>query len=131
MFDSVTMLVGFLGVLAVLCDQAFVVADHAGGLFLLNHQRLLEDTYLLLHLIDLRLVTVEILVTLFLNRYTVVLKSFPGVRMLFFQRLDLRVLLLESNLKVATALANPGVTCDLGLQTGLNRLELLILSLQC
>ncbi len=47
--------------------------------------------------------------------------------MLFLEGLNLGVPLLEKNLKVATALADPGVTGDLGLQTGLNRLELLTL----
>ncbi|MCY1458700.1 hypothetical protein D9M71_761010 [compost metagenome] len=56
--EGVAMLSSFLGVLAVFGDQAFVVADHAAGFFLLNHQRLLEQGHLLLHLVDLSLVAV-------------------------------------------------------------------------
>ncbi|MNE67680.1 hypothetical protein D3C80_1633020 [compost metagenome] len=59
------------------------------------------------------------------------LKRLPGVRMLFLEGLNLGAPLLETNLKVATALADPSVTSDLGLKAGLSGLELLVLSLQC
>ncbi|MNT81535.1 hypothetical protein D3C71_1974110 [compost metagenome] len=59
------------------------------------------------------------------------LECFPGMRVLFLQRFDLGVLLADTNLKVTAALADAGVTGDLGLQAGLNGLELFILGLQC
>lgn len=38
MIDSISMLVRFLGVLAVFGDQAFVVADHSNGIVLAEHR---------------------------------------------------------------------------------------------
>ncbi|MNJ75172.1 hypothetical protein D3C77_722190 [compost metagenome] len=53
------------------------------------------------------------------------------MRVLLLQGLDLRVLLLDTNFKVAAALTDPGITGDLSLKARLNGLELFILSLQC
>ena len=68
--------------LTTLGNEVLVIPDKAGGLFLLDHQCLLKDGYLLLHLIDLGFVAGQILVSLLFHRSAIVFKSFPCVRML-------------------------------------------------
>ncbi len=52
------------------------------------------------------------------------------MRVLLLERLDLGVLLLDTNFKVSAVLADPGVTSNLSLEAGLKGLELFILALQ-
>ncbi|MNJ45882.1 hypothetical protein D3C77_409940 [compost metagenome] len=58
----------------------------------------------------------QILVSLLLNRSSIVFESLPGVRMLLFQGLDLRILFTNPNFQIRAALAEPGVARELGLQ---------------
>jgi hypothetical protein len=62
--ESVTIPRGFLGLLAILGNESLVISNQTGDLLLLNHERLPQDSYLLLHLVDLSLMADQILVSL-------------------------------------------------------------------
>ena len=64
-----------------------------------------------------------ILLALLLDRAAVVLKGVAGVQVLFFQRANLLVLVVDAQLVIATGLAKPGVAGLLGLQAGAGGLQ--------
>ncbi|CAI8941122.1 membrane hypothetical protein [Pseudomonas serboccidentalis] len=97
-------------------EQAFVVTVQLGD-FVLTHQRtLLCLTQLHLQLLELPFVASLFLLALFFGGVAIMLQRVAGMQVLFFQRADLLVLVLQAQLEVGQCLVQSGVARLLGLQ---------------
>ncbi|MNL57043.1 hypothetical protein D3C87_1805770 [compost metagenome] len=66
-----------------------------------------------------------LLFPLLLDRVAVMFQRLAGVKVLFFQRADLLILLLHANFQVTAILAQAGIAGELGLQACLTNLQLI------
>ena len=118
-----------LDLLTRLSQQPLVVTVQARQVILFQHQGLLELALFHLTLMQLGFMASLILIALFLHGLPVMLQGAPRMNMLLLEGLDLFIPVTDQSLKISTALADPGITRELGLKRRLRGLKVSCLSL--
>ncbi|EGH33774.1 hypothetical protein PSYJA_34635 [Pseudomonas syringae pv. japonica str. M301072] len=106
-----------------LSQQPLVIAIQACQIVLFQGQRFLKLALLYLGFMELGLMSALILIPLFLHGLPVVLQGATRMNMLLLEGLDLFIPVTDQSFKISTALAEPGITSELGLKRGMGCLK--------